>query len=173
MASRKSDDGPRRAGSRAVSRATAQHIAETQVVVGDRNFSVKLDRNVLSWNEWYDEADASSNGVGEARAMPLRSGSCNLYMFPRASKTGEEAPNIWAKATSASDDLDLMRQLILALASSTNAMSTHDDVGAHPVHALMVCNSAASLALALDLFEAQPQLLQQTHAGSSTEHVPH
>jgi hypothetical protein len=84
-------------------------------------------------------------------SVTLEPGSLNLYTYP-GGLAGEE--------------LQLIRRVMLELAgSATHLFESPDPVGAFAIHALIVCNSEASLELAFAILEIAPKLALQTHAG--------
>ena len=96
--------------------------------------------------------------------MSLPAGECNLYTFPLVRMDG-------ADALLDGDELHALTELILALATdpaTAEMMLTPDCVGAYPIHALLVANTEASLALAMRLFRAEPSLMLQPHTQALT-----
>ena len=102
----------------------------------------------------------------------LPAGSCNLYLFPRialgrgVARKKSASNKLEDHAQEASDeDQVLLKRLLLATFETTSGslMDQTDQSGAYPIHALMVGNTDASLALSLDLFRASPALLTRTH----------
>jgi len=86
-----------------------------------------------------------------ADGVTLEPGELNLYIFPG----GYSGAN-----------LNALRNAILDLARTRIDMfEVPDPVGAQVIHALVVCNSPASLELAFDVIAIAPQLLLQTHVG--------
>ena len=109
----------------------------------------------------------------EGTTLPvLPAGSCNLYLFPRialgrgVARKKSASNKLEDHAQEASDeDQVLLKRLLLATFETTSGslMDQTDQSGAYPIHALMVGNTDASLALSLDLFRASPALLTRTH----------
>ena len=56
--------------------------------------------------------------------------------------------------------------LALATAEDCKMMQTPDQVGAYPIHALLVANTPRSVELCTSIFYANPQLLLLQHAES-------
>ena len=104
--------------------------------------------------------------------VELPAAKCNLYMFP----TIEPADGSGSRLASA-EETQIMMQLLLLLAADagtdvkvdapTPMFDASDKVGAYPIHALLVGNTEESLSVVWALMEANPTLLEQTHATSS------
>jgi hypothetical protein len=105
----------------------------------------------MTSSRWTDAETESGD-----RGLP--DGSCNLYTFPNI-RTPENPRGVEPTATG----LRILKRLLLELAASTPALTLPDQVGAFAIHALMVCNTEASLELAMELIEAQPHMLTQVH----------
>ena len=110
------------------------------------------------------DAPSSSSAAGDA---DLPAGSCTFYLFPTTRTAREPRGSRPSPA-----GLRVLAKLVVALGSATDALLTPDGVGAYAVHALMVCNTEESLALALELFEAYPPLLTQLHVRPSAPSAP-
>ena len=83
--------------------------------------------------------------------VTIAPGSLNLYTFP---------------GRFAGPELAVIRQIMLELASAMpDRYAVPDVVGANIIHALVVCNTEASLELAFAIFDVAPRLLLPTHAG--------
>ena len=87
-----------------------------------------------------------------AEGVAVEPASLNLYTYPGPYKGAQ---------------LALIHSLVLKLAqTSIHLFEMPDPVGAYVIHALIVCNTDASLELAFDILErAHPRLLLQTHRG--------
>ena len=108
------------------------------------------------------------NQLTEGTSLPT--GSVNLYTYPTiATKVvGEDGKVAERKYKVEGAQLLALRQLVKAVfLSQTEAMSTHsDEVGAFPIHALVVGNTPEALELATEIFEAKPSLLKILHTTS-------
>ena len=81
----------------------------------------------------------------------VEAGKLNLYTYP-GGYTGPQ--------------LAILRLVMLEIATKhVHLLEVADPVGAFVMHAIMVCNTEASLELSMAIFEVQPRLLLQTHAG--------
>ena len=111
-----------------------------------------------------------------SRRRARRSRSCRQARATSTSSRGSRSAEASRKksasnkledhAQEASDeDQVLLKRLLLATFETTSGslMDQTDQSGAYPIHALMVGNTDASLALSLDLFRASPALLTRTH----------
>ena len=97
----------------------------------------------------------------------LPPGECNLYQFPLVNFPGEQR--------SAADlpewGVDILRAAVLQLCTAPHVLksgsdpaSIADNAGAYLLHGLLIANTAAALALALDILKHRPALLTQAHA---------
>ena len=105
-------------------------------------------QHTLSWSVPFASKDTPAEQVP--------AGSCNLYLFPAlASGTSEplSAPQLHA-----------LRALFVAMLSEPSPLWQEPDmVGAYPIHALGVANTAEALALLEAVYEENPRLLMQVH----------
>ena len=135
---------------------------------------------------WKETIRVEVDGV-ETVLLP---GACTLYEYPlvRALPDYEYPPDFPAVRRPTERKLKLLHKvLVKALTERTIKQADapdddvpmawyRDDVGAMPLHALLVANNDASIALALDLARASPPLLAELHegqpfAGESALHV--
>jgi hypothetical protein len=92
----------------------------------------------------------------------LEPGKCLLYTYP----SGVEG----------AAQLALLEKVVAHLAA-THLFELPDAVGAYPIHAILVCNTAASLRTSFACLDANPRLLLQVHsndgpfAGESALHI--
>ena len=93
----------------------------------------------------------------EEPALP--NGSCLLYLYPKVTTSLE-------RISPSTAGLQVLRQMLLALAAGTGAFEVADPVGAYPLHALVVCNTPESLDLSLEVYRRHPHWLAQVHAPS-------
>ena len=138
--------------------------------------SVTLDIQAphkLSWIENIHvasgAADVDASG-DEVAALPK--GSCTLYIYPTIAT--DEEPD----GTQPSElGLRVLRELIVQISKDTDAFDAADPVGAYPIHALLVCNTPASLEVSMEIFQTRPMLLTQVHTpdgpfrGESSLHI--
>jgi hypothetical protein len=92
--------------------------------------------------------------------VDLPAGACNLYVFPRIEVDDDDGA-IGVEPSAAG--LQILYTIIKELARTTSALGAPDEVGAFPIHALVVCNTSASLELAMELFVLKPKLLTMVH----------
>ena len=129
--------------------------------------SVTLDIDAphkLSWDEDVHVTDGDARldvDIAGDQHPALPKGACILYIFPTIMTADEPGG-----AQPSEAGLRALRKLIIAVATETGAFETADPVGAYPIHALMVCNTAASLEVSMDIYRKRPQLLTQVHAPS-------
>ena len=107
--------------------------------------------------------------VRDEPSVALPAATCNLYQFP----TIEPADGSGARPADVRET-EVLVQLLLLLAEdagtekeTTPMFDLSDKVGAYPIHALLVGNTEESLSAVWQLMEANPTLLEQTHATSS------
>ena len=103
--------------------------------------------------------------------VALRPATCNMYHFPAVQPVGSGSAHI---LETGSDELKALSALLLLLAGGETRMAcdgqmfrTYDNVGASPIHALIVGNNDASLAMSLKLMQAVPSLVEQVHQTTS------
>jgi hypothetical protein len=93
----------------------------------------------------------------EEPALPK--GSCLLYLYPKVMTSLE-------RVQPSAAGVEVLRQMLLAIAAGTSAFTVPDPVGAYPLHALVVCNSPESLDHSIELYRRHPKWLKQVHAPS-------
>ena len=122
--------------------------------------------HTLSWEVDIRETDKLTevNDVGDEEAA-LPKGTCLLYTYPKVRQVRHREIEPTGAAPSKAG-LRALSQILRRFAEETNAFSCCDGVGAFPIHALVVCNTPASLELSMDIYREYPQLLLQTHAPS-------
>ena len=106
--------------------------------------------------------------VLEDETFTLPRGSCCLYTFPTVTTADDPHPFL-----PSGDGIELLCAMLLQLLEDSDescCFDITDQVGAFPIHALMVCNTDASLALCSRLYAARPRLLTQVHALSGPYH---
>ena len=100
----------------------------------------------------------------------LPTGSCNLYTYPTITveAIGEDGKVAERKYKVEGAQLQALHHLVRAIfLSKTEALSrSSDEVGAFPIHALVVGNTPEALELATEIFEAKPSLLTILHTTS-------
>jgi len=144
-----------------------------RIVGGTRtSFEVEFDcsgQHTIAW----DVTLALTRTVEEPASWDvaeLPPGRCNLYCFP----SWVPAADTQALSPLPSSSIEVLVQLFVLLATqvkhpesceedSDDMFSLPDNVGAFPIHALLVCNSSESLSLSLRLIRARPALLEQAH----------
>ena len=116
--------------------------------------------HTLSWD--VDIRDATFNedeDDGDGIALPK--GACTLYLYPRVTTTLEPRGFLPEAAGERA-----LRMMLVSVATHTDAFEVPDPVGAYAIHALVVCNTEASLAVSLDMYRLRPHWLTQVHAPS-------
>ena len=142
-------------------------------------------QHTLSWDVPLTVSpDSQLRQLGIDETVVLPRGSCNLYTYPTIICYGTTTGVPTGKHVARGGELHLLNQLVLSMVRDTNGkelMEVPDEVGAFPIHALMVANTRESLDLSWKLFQARPSLLMQLHvkhragfplfAGESNLHV--
>ena len=132
---------PKLADSTVVEMSGYARVGITQPLARVRLAVRGLGQFVLSWDE-----PLQRSGVTVAP------GQLNLYSYPG---------HPWSSL-----QLALLRDVMICLASKApEFFEATDPVGAAALHALLVCNTDESLALAFSILDVQPRLLLQTHVG--------
>lgn len=94
----------------------------------------------------------------------LPAGACNLYLFPMmiVHHEGHAAGRPYPPSAA---QIDLLKRLITVLAVDPRCdfADSPDEVGAFPMHAIVVCNTEEALELSESLFTARPELLLPVH----------
>ena len=115
-------------------------------------------QHTISWRD-----ELILEGRPEATLPPAR---CNLYHFP----TIFTATDVTWRLETDSEELEVLTRLFVLLATVVEEgkmFQTPDNVGAYPIHALLVGNTEEALTVGWKLFEAVPKLLTQTHTTTS------
>jgi hypothetical protein len=132
-------------------------------------------QHTISWKSDIQLAGSaplpSANGRGKRSSLAetpcLPVGKCNLYTFPSVTKTVCEEDGKIKELTyrPTGDQLKALCLLVKTLAVSEDIDMTEqpDEVGAFPMHALVVSNDEMALELAVEIFEARPELLTRVH----------
>ena len=97
----------------------------------------------------------------EREDVCLPAGSCNLYKFPTA--TSKDYPN---GSHPSAGGLRILHQIVMKIALDESAFAHPDEVGAYPIHALIVCNSPESLVLGMEIYHKVPAMLPLLHVNS-------
>lgn len=123
----------------------------------------------LSWDA--DILLKSRVGKVDEGETDLPKGACVFYLFPTVFTELEPRG---VQPTQAG--VGALRAMISCLALQTSAFDVSDPVGAFPLHALMVCNTDASIATAMAMYKHRPRWLMQVHAkgpyaGESALHI--
>ena len=111
-----------------------------------------IGQTTISWG-----SPIALNGVGGSE---LPAGACNLYLFPTVTLTSGTTMRPEGR------QLDTLKALLVCIATdpSCDFVETPDVVGAFPIHALLVANTDASIALVELMIRIAPtRLITQTH----------
>lgn len=138
------------------------HVTTVDIDLGDTGppiatieFST-VGQHTITWTTAIDESpDNDISGIDDG--LP-EGGSCNLYIFPTIKTPREprgERPSYAG--------IRLLKRILIFLAENTECFEEPDEVGAFPIHALVVCNTPESLELSMELFARVPALLKQVH----------
>jgi hypothetical protein len=61
------------------------------------------------------------------------------------------------------EGVQILKQIMLWLATEANALDVVDAVGAYPIHALLVCNTEDSVDLSMRIFDRVPAMVTRVH----------
>jgi len=128
-------------------------LTSHEVSVRGPTWTVQLDSKVahiLSWT-----APSAREGLPDC-------GGCNLYSYP--SVMSADVPTGSIPSAEAVDVLDEILKWLCR--NAPEALEIPDEVGAYPIHALMVANTRGSLRVAQALYDILPSMLTWAHADS-------
>ena len=152
--------------------ATKSSISYSVPLDGD-TCTVTLDSekaHVLTWSFNCDELGGNESALQEQSHTELQlppEGACSLYSYPKISTTGnthESDGGSLRKRMPSAAGICMLDEILVWLATNTEALDSTDEVGAYPIHTLAVGNNARCLDLVERLCKISPKMLAFTHA---------